>query len=80
VIESSWKLRTPLRSPMATPVAPDPALVVPRRHVASIFDLATEEQTAVWDLVGHIRGALVQALHPDDSNIGLNDAPPPGRP
>jgi hypothetical protein len=55
---------TPLRSPMATPVAPDHALVVPRRHVASIFDVATEKQTALWDLVAHVRGALVQAYTP----------------
>jgi diadenosine tetraphosphate (Ap4A) HIT family hydrolase len=49
---------------MATPVAPDHALVVPRRHVASIFDVATEKQTALWDLVAHVRGALVQAYTP----------------
>jgi len=61
------------------PVAPGHTLMIPRRHVASIFDLAPEERTAVWDLVAHIRGALAQALHPDGFNIGINDGTAAGQ-
>jgi diadenosine tetraphosphate (Ap4A) HIT family hydrolase len=55
------------------PVAPGHTLVIPRRHVASIFDLPPEEWAAVWNLVAHIRSAVLQALHPDAFNIGIND-------
>jgi diadenosine tetraphosphate (Ap4A) HIT family hydrolase len=61
------------------PVAPGHTLVIPRRHVASIFDLAAEERAALLDLVAHIRSAVVQALHPDGFNIGLNDGTAAGR-
>jgi diadenosine tetraphosphate (Ap4A) HIT family hydrolase len=61
------------------PVAPGHTLLIPRRYVASIFDLAPEERTAVWDLVAHIRGALAQALHPDGFNIGINDGTAAGQ-
>jgi diadenosine tetraphosphate (Ap4A) HIT family hydrolase len=61
------------------PVAPGHTLIVPRRHVGSIFDLVPEERAALWDLVAQIRGALVQALHPDGFNIGINDGTAAGQ-
>ena len=36
--------------PDAFPVAKGHTLVVPKRHVASIFDLTEEEQAAIWKL------------------------------
>jgi hypothetical protein len=41
--------------PDAFPVAEGHVLVVPRRHVASLFDLPEEEQAAVWRLVAAMR-------------------------
>ena len=55
------------------PLSEGNALVVPRRHVASFFDLTAEEQTAIWALVAEVRAYLSERLHPDGFNIGLND-------
>ena len=55
------------------PVAHGHALVVPRRHVASLYELSLVEQNAVWELVGQVRDQLISRLTPDGFNIGLND-------
>lgn len=51
------------------PVAEGHMLVVPKRHVASIFELDLEEYGDLWRLVGNIRGEY------DDRavNVGVND-------
>jgi diadenosine tetraphosphate (Ap4A) HIT family hydrolase len=54
-------------------VARGHTLVVPRRHVASIFDLDPAKLAAVWDLVAHVRAQLLDELHPNGFTIGLND-------
>lgn len=47
-------------------------LVVPRRHVASFFDMTADEQSAVIALLAEAQ-ALVQGRHsPDGYNIGVN--------
>ena len=47
-------------------------LVVPKRHVANVFDMSAEEQTAVLRLLGQAQ-RLVQDKHsPDGYNIGVN--------
>jgi diadenosine tetraphosphate (Ap4A) HIT family hydrolase len=55
------------------PVAEGHTLVIPRRHVASLYELAAAEQNAVWELVGQVREHLVTQLAPDGFNVGLND-------
>lgn len=55
------------------PVAKGHTLVIPRLHVASIFDLGPAEQAAVWDLVAHVRAQLTDTLHPDAFTVGTND-------
>jgi diadenosine tetraphosphate (Ap4A) HIT family hydrolase len=57
----------------AFPVAEGHTLVIPRRHVASLFDLPAEEQAAVWRLVGLARDRLLAELSPDGFTIGVND-------
>jgi len=54
------------------PVAPGHTLVIPRVHVASLFDLP-DVQAAVWQLVAQVRSKLLDDLHPDGFNIGIND-------
>ena len=47
-------------------------LVVPKRHVASFFDMTAEEQTAVLGLLNQAQ-RLIQDVHrPDGYNIGVN--------
>lgn len=57
----------------AFPVTQGHTLVVPRQHVASIYDLPADDQAALWALVGEARQRLQDDLHPDGFNIGLND-------
>ena len=57
----------------AFPVTEGHVLVIPKKHVESLFDLTAEEQAALWKFVGEIRGHLLQELHPDGFNIGVND-------
>jgi diadenosine tetraphosphate (Ap4A) HIT family hydrolase len=54
-------------------------LVLPRRHVASIFDLPETEQTAVWRLVAQVRARLKDELRPDGFNAGINDGTAAGQ-
>jgi diadenosine tetraphosphate (Ap4A) HIT family hydrolase len=63
----------------AFPVAVGHALVVPKRHVCSVFDLDTEEQIAIWKLVAEAREMLVRELHPDGFTIGINDGAAAGQ-
>src|SRR5688572_1763566 len=55
------------------PVSDGHALIVPRRHVRSVFDLGVDEQAALWSLVGDVRQLLSDRHHPAGFNIGLND-------
>ena len=48
-------------------------LVVPRRHVASVFDLAPEEYAALWALVAAVRARLAASTGADGFTIGVND-------
>ena len=59
--------------PDAFPIAEGHTLVVPKRHIASLFDLPEEEQAAVWKLVALVRAKLIGELKPDGFNVGVND-------
>jgi diadenosine tetraphosphate (Ap4A) HIT family hydrolase len=61
----------------AYPVSRDHTLIVPRRHVASYFDLTTAEQAAMMTLLRVCRDQL--AGHHDAFNWGVNDGPAAGQ-
>lgn len=61
------------------PVAKGHTLVIPKRHVASLFELSGDEQAAVWALVAQVRAVLLAELRPDGFNVGLNDGPAAGQ-
>jgi diadenosine tetraphosphate (Ap4A) HIT family hydrolase len=63
----------------AFPVTRGHTLVVPRRHVDSIYELTADEQSAMWGLVADARQRLTADLHPDGFNIGVNDGPEAGQ-
>ena len=54
-------------------ISPGHTLVIPKVHVASLFDLDADEQAAVWAMVARIRQVLAAKHGPDAFNIGLND-------
>ena len=68
----------PFSAPADT-VAEGHSLVVPKRHVASLFDLPDEEQAALWRLVALVRGNLMAELKPDGFNFGVNDGSAAGQ-
>ena len=55
------------------PVAEGHSLIVPKTHVASLFDIAPEDQQSLWQMVSEVREILTQKLSPDGFNVGLND-------
>ncbi len=63
----------------AFPLADGHTLVVPTRHVASVFDLPPEELADLWRLVGEVRSALAVSHAPDGFTIGVNDGEAAGQ-
>ena len=61
------------------PISPGHTLIVPRQHVASLFDLPAEIQQSLWDLVTDVRTSLMEEFHPDGFNVGLNDGQAAGQ-
>jgi diadenosine tetraphosphate (Ap4A) HIT family hydrolase len=47
-------------------------LVVPRRHVASFFDMTAQEKAAVIALLDRAKVHIEPEFHPDGYNIGVN--------
>ena len=58
--------------PDAFPLNPGHTLVVPRRHVADLFDLSPGEQADVWRLVAEVKADLQRERKPDAFNVGVN--------
>jgi diadenosine tetraphosphate (Ap4A) HIT family hydrolase len=52
--------------------SPGHTLVIPRRHVASFFDLTPEEILACMELINEERRLLDEEFKPDGYNIGVN--------
>ncbi len=63
----------------AYPISPGHTLVIPRRHIASFFELETEERDGLMDLLTQAKTALDSELRPDGYNIGINDGKDAGQ-
>jgi diadenosine tetraphosphate (Ap4A) HIT family hydrolase len=61
------------------PSARGHSLIIPKRHVASFFDLTMEERQAMLALVDEARDAIARAHGPDGYNVGLNDGEAAGQ-
>ena len=61
------------------PISEGHALVIPRQVVESIYDLAPDQQAAVFELVAKVRKLLAGRYQPDGFNIGINDGPAAGQ-
>jgi diadenosine tetraphosphate (Ap4A) HIT family hydrolase len=53
-------------------LSPGHVLIVPRRHVASFFDMTSEEKTAVLALLDLAKERIEKEHQPDGYNIGVN--------
>lgn len=54
------------------PVSAGHALIVPRRHVASFFDLTEEERQDLLSLLDRVKRIIDEKYHPDGYNVGVN--------
>ena len=75
VIESDHAIALP----DAFPLSDGHTLVVPRRHVESVFALEPEEQADLWALVARVRRELVAENGPAGFNVGVNDGAAAGQ-
>ena len=61
------------------PVTPGHTLIIPKRHISSLFEATREEQAALFDLLSAMRQLLLKELNPAGFNIGINDGPAAGQ-
>lgn len=54
------------------PVSSGHALIIPKRHVASFFDLTKEEQLDLLKLTDKVKHIVEERYHPDGYNVGVN--------
>lgn len=54
------------------PTSPGHTLVIPRRHVASFFELTAEEVATCMDLIKEEKRLIDAEFKPDGYNIGVN--------
>jgi diadenosine tetraphosphate (Ap4A) HIT family hydrolase len=55
------------------PVTEGHALVIPKRHVESYFDLSVQEQRACWLVVNRVKSLLDSRYGSPGYNVGIND-------
>jgi len=61
------------------PVNPGHALIIPRRHVASYFDLTDEETAEINQAIKQVKAIVDEQFSPDGYNIGVNVGEPAGQ-
>jgi len=63
----------------AFPVSPGHTLVIPRRHVASFFEINDAERADLMSLLTAARDGLEREFHPAGYNVGINDGAAAGQ-
>ena len=63
----------------AYPISQGHALVVPKQHTPSLFDLPFDTQAVLWQLVSEARRRINEELRPDGFNVGVNDGEAAGQ-
>ena len=53
-------------------VSPGHALIIPKRHVASYFDLTNHERETMNVMLQYVRQKVEERYHPDGFNVGIN--------
>ena len=61
------------------PVSPGHTLIIPRRHVASFFEIDAKEREALLALLEDAKRRLEKEFHPAGYNIGINDGAAAGQ-
>jgi len=61
------------------PVSKGHTLIIPRRHVASFFEMTEEERQAMLKLLDEMKARLDREQKPDGYNIGINNGAAAGQ-
>jgi len=61
------------------PVSPGHTLIIPKRHVASFFDVTDAERSDLMSLLAAARDDLELRFHPAGYNVGINDGAAAGQ-
>ena len=61
------------------PVSPGHSLVIPRRHILSLFDTSADELSDLFSLLNRAKQVLASEFHPDGYNVGINDGAAAGQ-
>ena len=61
------------------PISPGHTLIIPKRHVASFFELTTEERADLLALLDAAKADLDREFSPQGYNIGVNDGTAAGQ-
>jgi len=61
------------------PVSPGHTLIIPKRHVATLFDTTNEERVLMFELLDKAKREIDAELQPAAYNIGVNDGPAAGQ-
>jgi len=61
------------------PVTPGHSLIIPRRHIASLFETTDEERSEIWLLLEEVRELLTSRHQPAGFNIGVNEGSAAGQ-
>ena len=57
----------------AYPVSSGHTLIIPRRHVPSLFETTEGERVALWELLYRAQADLKASARPDGFNVGINE-------
>lgn len=60
-------------------VSPGHTVVIPKRHVASFFELTAEEVVACMDMINEEKKRIDEEFNPDGYNVGVNIGPAAGQ-
>ena len=55
------------------PISRGHSLILPKRHLSSLFEATEEKRAALWELLARTREHLLTQYQPDGFNIGIND-------
>ena len=61
------------------PISTGHALIIPKRHIASLFEATREEREALFDLLEQVKTELQEKHNPNGFNIGINDGSAAGQ-
>jgi len=54
------------------PVSNGHSLIIPKRHIASYFELTFKEQLACWFMVNYVKEVIQERFGTDSFNVGIN--------